>query len=652
MSELRRYSGKSANNHNPPQENKQIDATQAPESTTTVEPDLPHPQTLINKILMSPHVRRIIKAESRDNHALLKHKSHKARKYAQEIAAQISYPTVRVLSRLLGWLWKRIYDGITLSNLERLHENIKDKNIIYVPCHRSHIDYLLLAYILHDQGLSIPHTAAGINLNIPIVGSILRRGGAFFLRRSFKGNQLYAAVFNAYLHEILKRGYAIEYFVEGGRSRTGRLLTPKAGMLTMTVHSYLQNPDRSIVFIPIYFGYEKLIEGDSFIRELRGTKKQKESLVSLIRSIKYLRENFGKVYVNVGDPVAIEPTLDKIKPNWCQIIDKGEERPDWISEIIDELSVRIMSGINSAAAVTPISLLATVLLSTPEQSIRELELIRQLRMNLKLLTQFKYSDSVTLPDWSPEQIILHGQKLGVIDRTTHQFDDILYISKYEALRMNYFKNNVQHLFAIPGLIASCFIHKRYQKNIELHRLVGLIYPFMKEVLCLKWDPEEINEVTTSGIEALLYLQILTRSKDGKILVRPPTDSQEKYQLLILGQSIVPILQCFFLIISLLIKNGSGVLSYRNFEQLCQQNAERLPMIDGIHSPYLFDKSLFQDFIRALFAQEILQYHNNTLLAFDENITSMKEDIQLILGEKICHNILSSISSNKKESLNS
>ena len=152
-----------------------------------------------------------------------------------------------------------------------------------MPCHRSHFDYMLLAYIVHDQGLSLPHTAAGINLNMPVLGAILRRGGAFYLRRSFKGNRLYAAVFNAYLHEILKRGHSIEYFVEGGRSRTGRLLPPKGGMLAMTVHSYLQDPRRPIVFMPIYFGYEKLIEGDSFISEMAGAEKKKESLAGLIR---------------------------------------------------------------------------------------------------------------------------------------------------------------------------------------------------------------------------------------------------------------------------------------------------------------------------------------------------------------------------------
>ncbi len=139
-----------------------------------------------------------------------------------------------------------------------------------------------------SKGLHLPHIAAGINLNMPVVGGILRRGGAFFLRRSFKGNRLYAAVFDAYLNQILQRGHSIEYFVEGGRSRTGRLLAPKGGMLVMTINSYVKNPQRPIVFVPIYFGYEKLIEGDSFISEMGGAEKKKESLGGLIRSIKSL----------------------------------------------------------------------------------------------------------------------------------------------------------------------------------------------------------------------------------------------------------------------------------------------------------------------------------------------------------------------------
>ena len=143
--------------------------------------------------------------------------------------------------------------------MELLHDVANDKEVIYVPCHRSHFDYLLLGYIVYEEGLHLPHIAAGINLNMPIVGPILRRGGAFFLRRSFRGNRLYAAVFDAYLHEILVRGHSIEYFVEGGRSRTGRLLAPKAGMLAMTVNSYIKDPKRPVVFVPIYFGYEKLI---------------------------------------------------------------------------------------------------------------------------------------------------------------------------------------------------------------------------------------------------------------------------------------------------------------------------------------------------------------------------------------------------------
>jgi glycerol-3-phosphate O-acyltransferase len=411
-------------------------------------------------------------------------------------------------------------------------------------------------------------------------------------------------------------------------------------MLVMTVHSYLQDPRRPIVFMPIYFGYEKLIEGDSFIHELGGAEKKKESLAGLIRSVKSLRDNFGKVYVNVGEPVPIEPILDSIRPGWREVVEDEDERPPWINEVIDELGAQIMSGINSAAAVTPISLLATVLLSSPKQSVGEQELIRQLGMSLDLLAKFRYSDSITLPDWSPEEMIAHGENLGVISRTAHPLGDVLHTSEHDAVLMTYFRNNIQHLFAIPASIACCFIQGRRLEHTELQRLIRLIYPFMKEELCLKWNHEEIDDVTSAGIEALLDLDILTRSKNGKELIRPPAGSAKAYQLLMLGQSMVPMLQRFYLVISLLDKHGSGVLSRTALERLCQQSAERLSMIYGLHSPDFFDKALFHDFIHMLREQEVLRRNDEGLLEFDEDITGIGEDARLVLGEEIRHSILS------------
>lgn len=608
--------------------------------TATVGPDLSHRRTLVAVVLRDPIVRRIIEAEAGDNRALVERTRHKARKYAQEIAAHISYPTIRIIERFLSWVWNRIYDGIELHNAEHLHDVAEDREIVYVPCHRSHIDYLLLGYIVYHQGLSIPHVAAGINLNLPVIGSILRRGGAFFLRRTFKGNRLYAAVFNAYLHQILMRGHSIEYFVEGGRSRTGRLLTPKAGMLAMTVNSYLSDPKRPVAFVPIYFGYEKLIEGDSFISELGGATKKKESLFGLINSVRSLRENFGKVYVNVGKPIEIETLLDQYRSGWRDETPMHDSRPAWINDVIETLGNEIMVGINAAAAVTPISLLASTILSTPKQAMGALELERQLQLSMDLLSRFHYSESVTIPDWDPQSIIRHGEKLKVISRTSHKLGDVISMAEPQAVLMTYFRNNVQHLFAIPAAIACCFIQGRRLAHSELQRLVRLIYPFVKKELTLKWSMEQIDEVTTDAINALLDLQILARSSDKKLLVRPPAGSGKAFQLLMLGQAMVPMLQRFYLVISLLVKNGSGSLSRATLEVLCQQSAQRLAMIYGLHSPDFFDKALFRDFIAQLRQQDVLRRNDDGRLEFDEDITRIGEDARLVLGEEIRHSILS------------
>jgi glycerol-3-phosphate O-acyltransferase len=606
----------------------------------TVGPDLSHKRTLVNEVLMEPGVQAAIVAESGDNPAATEIARRKAETYALEIAADISYPTIRVAERFLRWLWNRIYDGIELSHMERVHEVAKDKEVVYVPCHRSHFDYMLLAYIVYKEGLHIPHVAAGINLNMPVVGSILRRGGAFYLRRSFKGNRLYAAVFDAYLHKILSRGYSIEYFIEGGRSRTGRLLTPKGGMLAMTVRSYIKDPRKPVVFVPVYFGYEKLIEGDSFINELGGAEKKRESLFGLIRSVNALREKFGKVYVNIGQPIELAPMLDNANSNWRDLESSKSERADWQGTLIDELGREIMQRINAAAAVTPISLLAYVLLATPNQRIGLDELRRQLQLSKNLLRRFRYSSSVTIPEMTPDEIIAHGEGLNVIARSSHPMGEVIGMTEHTAVRMTYFRNNIMHLLAVPASVACCFIHGRQLELDELQRLIRLIYPFMTKELWLKWDYAEIDSVTADSIEALIEMGLLSRADNPNVLVRPPAGSAKAYQLLMLGQSMIPMLQRFYLVIAILVRNGSGTLSRTRLEVLCQQSAQRLSLIYGLHSPDFFNKSLFQDFIRKLQDHDVLRRNADGKLEFDESIESIGADARLVLGEEIRHSILS------------
>jgi glycerol-3-phosphate O-acyltransferase len=606
----------------------------------TVGPDLSHRRTLVNHVLRSPNVRRAIHAEAGDDYRKQEVARRKAREYALEIAADISYPTIRVLVRFLRWLWHRIYDGIELNHADKLHEVANDKEVIYAPCHRSHFDYLLLGWVTYQEGLQLPHIAAGINLNLPIVGGILRRGGAFFLRRTFKGNRLYAAVFDAYIQEVIGRGHSMEYFIEGGRSRTGRLLQPKGGMLAMTVNAYITKPKRPIVFIPIYFGYEKLIEGDAFISELGGATKQKETLGGLIRSVKSLRDHFGKVWVNFGEPIELEPILDRRHPSWREFEPDNGDRPPWLGGIVDEVGGKIMENINAAAAVTPNSLLAYVLLATPKQKIGLDELRRQLQLSLDLLRRFQYSELVTVPDWSPDEIIEHGERLDVISRSVHPMGEVIHMEERTAVLMTYFRNNITHLLAVPASVACCFIQGTELEHDELQRLIRLIYPFMKKELYLKWEPEEIDDVTTEAIKSLLDLGILSYGKNRKSLVRPPAGSEKAFQLLMLGQAMVPMLQRFYLAIAILVGSGSGTLTRADLETKCQQSAERLSMIYGLHSPDFFNRTLFQDFFKTLHEQDVLRRNSAGLIEFDHDITSIGSDARLVLGEEIRHSILS------------
>jgi glycerol-3-phosphate O-acyltransferase len=605
----------------------------------TVGPDLSHRRTLIDQVLRADAVRDLVASEGTRGSRGHNRAQKKARKYAYEIAADLSYPTVRVLERMLAWVWNRIYDGIKLNGIERLRAAADGNELVYVPCHRSHFDYLLLSYILYRQGLSLPYVAAGINLNIPVVGSILRRGGAFFLRRSFSGNRLYAAVFQAYLRELQTRGYPIEYFIEGGRSRTGRMLDPKVGMLSMTTHAFLQDSRRPVRFVPVYFGYEKLIEGRAFIDELTGEAKKKESLFGFFRSLKALREHFGEVYVNIGEPIDLAALLDEQVPDWREQ-QVGIDKPEWLPPVVNNLAGQVQQRINAAAAVTPISLLAVSLLATPRQTMAEADLRRQIDLYRELLERTPYSHCVTLPELDGEGIIEHGLKLDVVAREDHPLGPLIGMRDQQAVLLTYFRNNILHLVAIYSMIAACYVHARQLQESELKRLVHLTFPYLRSELCLRWRRDEVNDVVLAAIAAMEQAGLLRRTSDGKSLRRAPAGSPNAFQLFQLGQSVVPLLQRYYMTMALLNKYGSGALTQASLEKVCQLCAERLSIVYGLRSPDFFDRKLFQNFLRTLLDMGAISVDEAGNLTYDEAVARIEGDARLVLGDSLRHSILS------------
>ncbi|HEX6832189.1 MAG TPA: glycerol-3-phosphate 1-O-acyltransferase PlsB, partial [Rudaea sp.] len=525
-----------------------------------IGPDLSHRRTLIDAVLNAEPVRAAIETSASKDGVSIEKARHKARDFAWEIAADLSHPVVRSVSFLLTWFWNRIYDGVQMRHFDKLRAIVPGREVIYVPCHRSHIDYLLLSYLLYRNGLVVPHIAAGVNLNLPVIGPILRRGGAFFMRRSFRGDPLYSTVFREYMSQLFARGVSLEYFVEGGRSRTGRLLAPRGGMLAMTLRSFLRESHRPVVFQPVYIGYERIMEGNSYIGELSGKPKEKESLLGLIRgAFGVMRENYGHVAVNFGEPVYLESILDSIEPDWRAAIADPESKPAWLNGAVDALAERIQINVNRAADVNPINLLALALLSTPKHAMAESDLVAQLDLSRALLTELPYSDRVTITNLSATEIIAYGERMKTIQRIAHPLGDVLTCDDKTAVLLSYFRNNVLHLFATAAWISCCFLNNRRMARATIVRLGRLVYPFIQSELFLPWTEEEFVERIEATIGFFVVRGMLGVEGDDRILTRGAGQSDGAFQMRVIAQSLLQAFERYYIALAALVRNGPHTL---------------------------------------------------------------------------------------------
>jgi glycerol-3-phosphate O-acyltransferase len=609
--------------------------------TSSIGPDLSHRRTMVLQILKTQAVRQAVRNAMQVRQLQRRPALLLARRYALEIAANYSQAFVTFMAMALGRLWNSLYDGVELEHLENLSAVGDGVEIIYVPCHRSHMDYLLLSYIIYRKGFAVPHVAAGANLNMPLIGRFLRKGGAFFLRRSFKGDALYAVVFAKYLGFMMARGHPLEYFIEGGRSRTGRLLSPRAGMLSMTVRSYVRDPKRPVIFMPVYFGYERIVEGRTYIGELSGQPKQKESVFVLLKSIvSVLRSKFGKVHVNLGRPIALDELLHEHNPNWrSSPAENDDPRAGWIGEAISNLAFRINSEINAAAAVTPVNLVAMAILATPRQALAELDLIRQLELYQRLLRDAPYSPLVTVTADSGRQMVAYVESMGILERQKHPLGDIMRMNAENAVLATYYRNNILHLFAMPSLLACAFVSNATMRTADIQRLVWRVYPYISAELFLRWDETQVSAVADSLLDTFVQLNLLQANADRSEWQRPPPTSLEAIRLSVLAQATIQTLERYYLAIALLLQAGSGTITHEALEERCHLMAQRMTVLYGLNSPEFVDKSLFRNFIELLRRRNVIQLSEDQRLLFGDPLLGVAADAQLVLSEQIRHSIL-------------
>ncbi len=275
----------------------------------------------------------------------------------------------------------------------------------------------------------------------------------------------------------------------------------------MTVRSYLRDPRRPLVFLPVYFGYERVMEAASYVNELSGKPKEKETILQFLRALRRLRENFGRVHVSMGEPIELDALLDRAEPRWRDAVAETEARAAWVNATVDELAQRIMRNINAAAAVTPVNLLATILLAAPGQSMARGGLLAQLGRYVALLRQVPAGDRVTITSLGSEQMLAEGVRLRFLTAT--DASDQVHLHPSSAATAAYYRNNILHLFVVPALVAACFAPSGESLSTDdVQELVARRYPAAAAALFLSWSLEELPAVVLACLHALQRLDAL------------------------------------------------------------------------------------------------------------------------------------------------
>ncbi len=601
-----------------------------------IGPKLPNRQQLIEELLHSTNIKNAIQAKAEETKTDIAVVEKEAYGMLNEIVANTSYHLLRFISYILHLIWNKLYHGIKIQGAARVRELVRSGHeIVYIPCHRSHMDYLLLLYTLFHEGLVVPHVAAGNNLNFIPVSWILPRCGAFFMRRKFKGDALYTAVFREYLCTLFLRGYSTEFYIEGGRSRTGRTLPPRTGIVAMAVQTQLRGEERPITFIPTYLGYEKVMEVSSYMNELQGAKKTKENawqLLNIFKRFKY----YGRGYVGFGEPISLPTFLrDNIK-NWRDDISPtGLAKPEWLFRTVNALSDEIVMRLNAAAAVNGFNLCALAILSTWHHRLLLKDLQRVLSFYLYILRSSPVVPTESLPDVPANVLLKQALELRPFHLTHDQGKEIAYPSPRQVIYLTYFRNNILHYFALPALIATIIIVHRNISYEDIVTHTRNVFYFLRHELFVPVREDVLNKTIKEYLSALQLGEYITIENNLYALGK-----RDRADVILLSNCIHSNLVRYIvgcIVVNNIADNTSTV---EEFIEQCVKTSQDLPMEITDNSPEFADPVTFRVMTETFIKHNYI-YINETDKTFHKNPQKISKLINAV-GPLLPNAVLQSI----------
>ncbi|UCE84989.1 MAG: 1-acyl-sn-glycerol-3-phosphate acyltransferase [Deltaproteobacteria bacterium] len=402
-------------------------------------------------VLQSPRVREAIRERAQERGVPEAAARLDAEKVVREIAANMNSTFLAILDVIAGAIFRRMFASIEVNGLEKVAEYAKRHPVVLMPNHRSYFDFLILSWLFYRNHLVPPHIAARENMGFGPFGFIFRRAGAFFLRRSFD-DPLYKEVFRSYIGYLVREGFTQEFFIEGGRSRTGKMLAPRLGMLAWDVEAFVSGGRRDLFLIPIAITYEHLVEEQAMLSELGGARKKQESVLGLVRARKFLRRRFGSVYVNLGEPISLAAEVG------ARRAELAAETPEGVTarrRFVEDLGARLVQRINWATVPNATSVAACALLGEPRRGMfrHELALRMQEVVDLLTLQDVRLTPALLRDRGEFRESISTLLRSDLIRSVADARGEILYFEESRRLALDLYRNAILHYLVAPSFLA-------------------------------------------------------------------------------------------------------------------------------------------------------------------------------------------------------